>query len=318
MRYWQAVAALLFALPVSAELIVAGFNGQLLRYDEKTGASTGIFATLPGGPATPGPTGIAFGNDGNMYVSDWNHDVVLRFNTSTGAFVDTFTAFENPQDLIFGPDGNLYVTGFNTGIHSYDPATGALVRSFGLEGRFGVGPEELAFQWDGSLFGVDRLNGIRRYDSTTGVLLGGVLGLGQADYYSQVEFGQDGAMYLVGRRSTGQFQILRYFGFQDGWTYVDTVASCEGLINGVTFDEHNNLYFTTNGCGQGTGGGSGVYRRSAKSLAGLDGTGVTLLVDSGFDAFGDDLKVVSGVPEPGSALLVGSSLALLVWFRRRP
>jgi hypothetical protein len=125
MRYWQAVAGfaavLLFAVPVRAELIVAGGSGQLVRYDQTTGASLGIFTTLPGGPPTPGPTGIAFGADGNVYVSDRNFDVVLRFNATTWAFVDTFTAFDDPQDLTFGPDGNLYVTGYSTGVRSYDP-----------------------------------------------------------------------------------------------------------------------------------------------------------------------------------------------------
>jgi hypothetical protein len=63
------------------------------------------------------PQGITLGSDGNAYVAG-NNGAVLRYNGTTGAYINTFVSqgsgglgFSGTQaGLAFGPDGNLYVT----------------------------------------------------------------------------------------------------------------------------------------------------------------------------------------------------------------
>lgn len=67
------------------------------------------------------PYGNAFGPDGNLYVSSFRSNQILRFDGKTGAFIDVFASDNNsglgsvnglngPNGLLFGPDGSLYVT----------------------------------------------------------------------------------------------------------------------------------------------------------------------------------------------------------------
>src|SRR5205814_10687594 len=49
------------------------------------------------------PTGMIFGPDGNLYVSNHDTNSVLRFNGATGAFIDVFASgngLDGPQGLV--------------------------------------------------------------------------------------------------------------------------------------------------------------------------------------------------------------------------
>ncbi|TAF53635.1 MAG: hypothetical protein EAZ60_19565 [Oscillatoriales cyanobacterium] len=105
-----------------------GNSGQptasaLLRYDGVTGAfidkfvgdnpNTNVDET--GGLSRP--YGLAFGPDGNFYVSSFLTKKILRYNGKTGQFIDVFATgnqqaggLNGPNNLLFAPDGNLYVT----------------------------------------------------------------------------------------------------------------------------------------------------------------------------------------------------------------
>jgi hypothetical protein len=89
-------------------------NSAILRYDGKTGAYKGIFAS---GNGLVRPYGLAFGPDGKLYVSSFKSDRILRFDGKTGQFIDEFAAsngspdgLNGPNDLIFTEDGTLYVS----------------------------------------------------------------------------------------------------------------------------------------------------------------------------------------------------------------
>ena len=59
---------------------------------------------------------VAFGTDGNLYVTSGNSHEVLRYDGVTGALIDAFVSagsggLETPRSLVFDADDNLYVAG---------------------------------------------------------------------------------------------------------------------------------------------------------------------------------------------------------------
>ena len=86
---------------------------------------------------------MAFGPQGDLYVSSRNTFSVLRYNGATGAFIDEFVQFgsgglSGPNGLTFGPDLDLYVaSGFSNEVlllcvHHDDNRCG--VRQIGMPG----------------------------------------------------------------------------------------------------------------------------------------------------------------------------------------
>src|SRR5690606_15475577 len=81
-------------------------------------------------PATP-DTAVAFAteasagalqdvevsSDGTLYASSRTGNSIVRFNGTTGAFIDVFatTTFNGPNSMVFDASGNLYVSSRNTG-----------------------------------------------------------------------------------------------------------------------------------------------------------------------------------------------------------
>jgi hypothetical protein len=120
-----------------------------LRYDGQTGASLGVFVA-PGTGGLLNPVSMAFGPDGDLYVANTqllstSGGGILRFDGTTGAFIDTFVApnsggMQKPVSMVFGPGGDLYVGSADTtvglGIISADPHTSTVLRFNGTNGAF--------------------------------------------------------------------------------------------------------------------------------------------------------------------------------------
>src|SRR5262249_19126989 len=108
----------------------------ILRYQGPAGSSPGSVLPAPG---QSGATFVAsssggfyqpiyaiFGLDGNLYVDGGQTNGVLRFNGTTGVFIDTFIPNNGPGNLLyakgmaFDQEGRLYVADYNDGVHRYD------------------------------------------------------------------------------------------------------------------------------------------------------------------------------------------------------
>ncbi len=117
-----------------------GANG-IMRYQGPLGASPGSPLPAPGqagasfvaqfvSPSTDGgaPINLIFGPDGNLYVDGGQEAGILRYNGSTGAFINTFVPYQDPADgdlaggqgMAFDQDGRLSVSDRSNAVHRYD------------------------------------------------------------------------------------------------------------------------------------------------------------------------------------------------------
>jgi hypothetical protein len=184
----------------------------VLRYDGKTDLPLGVFVASGSG-GLKGATCIVFGPDGNLYIAGNQIAGILRFNGSTGAFVDTFVAFHptaqdvTPRALAFGSDRNLY-------------ALAAPERQLGAP-QFFTEP-----------------NRILRYDGATGASMGEFVSPGdQLGQPWAIAFGPDGNLYVGARRPPIRIaprliyeaQILVYDGATGGFIGVLDSPNRAGL-----------------------------------------------------------------------------------------
>jgi streptogramin lyase len=106
--------------PGNNRLYVLYYNaGTVETFDLTTMASFGLLMPV-GNPIGSGglftPSSMAFGPDGNLYISGGTFGGnlgVRRYNPTTGAFIDFFANTGSdlyvPIGITFGPDNNLYV-----------------------------------------------------------------------------------------------------------------------------------------------------------------------------------------------------------------
>jgi len=172
-------------------------TSAVLRFDARTGAFLGVFAS---GHGLHRPYGLAFGDDGLLYVASFLSDEIVRFDARTGGFVDVFArgdgqpgGLNGPNSLAFGPDGGLYVAtegsvagefpGLPSEVLRFDVTTAAhrvfvpqpepSPSSLGFVSLLGVafGPDCRCHQPHRcDLFVSDFANDVRRYDAATGAL----------------------------------------------------------------------------------------------------------------------------------------------------
>jgi sugar lactone lactonase YvrE len=217
------------------------------------------------------PFGLTLGPDGNVYVAS-NGGAVLRYNGTTGAFMNTFVSqgsgglgFGNTAStagLAFGPDGNLYVTSGSTNqVLEYSGNTGAFITAFVPAGSGGLNfPTGVTFGPDGNLYVTSfSTNAILRYQGPLHASPGSPLpASGQSGatfvvsssggllYPNHILFGPDGNLYADGGQTHG---ILRYNGttgaFLDAFAPSQNPAEGDlGYGRGMVFDQDGRLYVT--------------------------------------------------------------------------
>ncbi len=187
------------------------------------------------------PRGMVFGPDGNLYVSSSDTDSVLRYDGTTGTFIDEFVSagsggLDYPRDLTFH-DGDLFVSSdLTNSVLRYDGATGAFSNEFVTSGSGGLEkPRGLLFGSNNDLYvasaGED--DAILRYDATTGAFLNEFISSGDSGLNNptRMAFGPDGNFYVSSPNVTSN-SVLRY---DPSGSFMDTfVSPGSGGLDGPT------------------------------------------------------------------------------------
>jgi DNA-binding beta-propeller fold protein YncE len=146
--------------PANNRLYVLYYNAATVEtFDLTTRTSFGLLMP-PGNPTGSGglftPPAMAFGPDGNLYISGGTSGGnlgVRRYNPTTGAFIDFFANTGGdlypPIGIAFGPDNNLYVAIWNVfnAVMRFNYPTGTFMDFFVPDGGGGLSaPFHLTFK----------------------------------------------------------------------------------------------------------------------------------------------------------------------------
>jgi WD40 repeat protein len=244
-------------------LYVDGYDSHsVVRHNGTTGKLINVFVPPQQGGLC-GAEGMEFGPDGNLYVSNDTTSAacgstpgsVLRYDGTTGAFIDTFVppnsgGLSQANDLHFGPDGRLYVSSANTNnILRYDAATGAFIDEFVKAGSGGLNLAN-GFTWgrDGNLYVNSSLNNsVKRYDGQSGAYLGDFVpsGSGGLSFGDGLAFGPGGDLFVA---SFVTNSVKRYDG-RTGAYLGDFVTTGSGGLTGAAAV----LFRSTSSPGAGSG-----------------------------------------------------------------
>lgn len=146
------------ALLAKADLFVSDSYNDIVNHYNSSGSLVNSFSVT-------GPTGLAIGPDGNLYVATPYDDgfgsgaSIVSFNPTTGSSLGTFTShvsdnsLNNPAGIAFGPGGNLYVGDLQSKILVYNSSGGAHISE--LTDINLSAPSGLAFNLSGTLYAAD-------------------------------------------------------------------------------------------------------------------------------------------------------------------
>jgi len=218
-------------------------SNQVLRFSGSDGSFVEAFVSDD--PGTPddetfgleGPGAVLFGTDGALYVSSFDSDAILRYDGSTGAFIDLFvpsgTGGLNGPDagMVFGPDGALYVPGYySNSIHRFDGRSGAPLGDFTPTDMLDA-PRTVVFAGDRLYIANEGSDEVLRFDAATGDFVDVFVeaGAGGLDAPGGMVFDPEGVLHVA---SVNDDTVLRFDA--DGAPLPTLVDAAAAGIDGPT------------------------------------------------------------------------------------
>lgn len=308
------LSALVFILvgtgSVSAQVIVSDWGGRLTNFTPSSNSFSVINSTMNQ------PTGMAYGPDGFLYVSEIGSNTVNRYNASTGAFVSTLLtsaqlgAGFQPTGLAFGPGGDLLIAN-QVGIFAPPLASGTVARyNFGTNMLTTMltglnQPEGLLF-FGGNLYIAEVSNidpamaRVSRYNFVNPVAPYIAHATGVLNQPTAMTIGPDGLMYIT---DVTDFAVRRYL--------VANPVINSTFASGMGFNSPTGLAFFGGSMyvsNYGTGNPDGFLSRFNATTGAFTNIAVPNLVIG---------SAVTVVPEPASFVLLGLPAGLFVLRRLR-
>jgi hypothetical protein len=184
--------------------------------DEFTPTGTFVQHLVTSADGLAYPTGTAFDGNGNLYVTDFSGNKILKRDALTGAvtvFADDSTlgngqGFDSPESIVFNKGyTKMYVSGANRfgsggGVNVIDTATGKSDGYFPLpssNGSEGAGESDwLAFDSSSNLYMTNEnpSQGVMRVDQTTGDVVQPSFVSGLPTYGYAISFDKNGNLWL--------------------------------------------------------------------------------------------------------------------------
>jgi hypothetical protein len=230
-------------------LVTSIGNFSVLEYNETTG--TFIRAAVSGVNATS----VVIGLDGNLLVVDSANSQVKRFNRKTGAFIDVLasTNLVYPTSMSIH-QGVLYVTNTTPpAVQRFNATTGLNTGHFvpSLPNPY---PRDVKVNPANNRLYVLYYNNatVEMFDLSTmashGLLMpvGNPFGSGGLYTPTQMAFGPDGNLYIIGGTFGGNLGVRRYN--PTTGAFIDFFANTGGdeyVPEGIAFGPDNNLYVST-------------------------------------------------------------------------
>ena len=186
----------------------------------------------------------------DLFASDYNANRVVRYNSSTGAYVGIFASGSGlglPDGISFLPNGNLMVTSkTNNRLLEFAGDTGAFVRIICSP----PAPEDAQIGPDGLIY-TSTFNStiIRRYNPITGAFVDNFGNASPITNPVNMQFGPDGNLYVCGFNSGTVVRLDGRTGARLDTFIVSGAGGISGL-EGLAWGPDNNLYVASRNNGR--------------------------------------------------------------------
>jgi len=333
-----ATAAVLLAIPAASRaqsfplFLTNGNNATVEEYGSSGGAGT-TFASNGTTQALVSPTGLVFDSAGNLYVTSFSQDSVIKFANLGGGVLSTTgsvfyqgSALNSPEGVAIDSAGDLFVSNYAATSGSYTivkfAASGGIPTntpttfvnsttnvSWNADASFGLG-----FDLAGNLYVNNSGNStITKFSITTGVITGTTTfatSTNGVNGPTGMTFDTAGDLFVSDGGSNSITKFTATGGVPSAATGAVVISSNLSTPAGLALDPSGNLYVANSG---GT-----TIEEFANNGGTLSTTGTAFASGTAQGVNGPRDVAFNVVPEPGSAVLLALGAAgILGWRRRR-